>query len=136
MQRRHKRTDEASGFNITPMIDMTFLLLIFFMVTSHLTDMDVSVPVGLPEAELGVVPDDRSQRVVLTIDADGQYYIADDKASKDEMASYLKKRFENFPPLRIYLRADQKTPAKKIKEFVAMATEAGAVDVIFGTLKN
>ena len=136
MQRRHKRTDEASGFNITPMIDMTFLLLIFFMVTSHLTDMDVSVPVSLPGAELGVVPDDRSQRVVLTIDSDGQYYIADDKASKDEMASYLKKRFENFPPLRIYLRADQKTPAKKIKEFVAMATEAGAVDVIFGTLKN
>ena len=42
------------------MIDMTFLLLIFFMVTSHLTDMDVSIPVGLPEAELGVTPDDRS----------------------------------------------------------------------------
>ena len=136
MIRRKNRAEEASGFNITPMIDMTFLLLIFFMVTSHLTDMDVSVPVGLPEAELGVVPDDRSQRVVLTIDSTGQYYITNDKATKDEMASYLKKRFENFPPLRIYLRADQKTSAKKIKEFVAMATEAGAVDVIFGTLKN
>lgn len=136
MQRRNKAADEALGFNITPMIDMTFLLLIFFMVTSHLTDMDVSVPVGLPEAELGVVPDDRSQRVVLTIDADGQYYIADDAASKDEMASYLKKRFENFPPLRIYLRADAQTTAKKIKEFVGMATEAGAVDVIFGTLRE
>ncbi len=136
MVRRNNRGVEASGFNITPMIDMTFLLLIFFMVTSHLTDMDVSVPVGLPEAELGVVPDDRSQRVVLTIDADGQYYIANDKASKDDMAAYLRKRFENFPPLRIYLRADRETSASKIKEFVAMATEAGAVDVIFGTLKE
>jgi biopolymer transport protein ExbD len=136
MVRRNNRANDASGFNITPMIDMTFLLLIFFMVTSHLTDMDVSIPVGLPEAELGVVPDDRSKRVVLTIDSAGQYYITNDKATKDEMAAYLKKRFENFPPLRIYLRADQETPASKIKEFVAMATEAGAVDVIFGTLKN
>jgi biopolymer transport protein ExbD len=136
MVRRNKTANDGSGFNITPMIDMTFLLLIFFMVTSHLTDMAVSVPVGLPEAELGVVPDDRSRRVVLTIDSDGQYYITNDKATKDEMAAYLKKRFENFPPLRIYLRADHETRASKIKEFVAMATEAGAVDVIFGTLKN
>ncbi len=136
MVRRNKRGDDASGFNITPMIDMTFLLLIFFMVTSHLTDMEAAKPVDLPEAELGVVPDDRSKRVVLTIDAGGNYFIGEDGATKDEMASYLKKRFENFPPLRIYLRADRKTPARKIKEFVAMATEAGAVDVIFGTLKE
>ena len=136
MARRNKRGDDASGFNITPMIDMTFLLLIFFMVTSHLTDMEAAKPVDLPEAELGVVPDDRSKRVVLTIDAGGNYFIGEDGATKDEMASYLKKRFENFPPLRIYLRADRKTPARKIKEFVAMATEAGAVDVIFGTLKE
>ena len=38
--------------------------------------------------------------------------------------------------LQIYLRADQKTPTKKIREFVEMATEVGAIDLIFGVHEN
>jgi hypothetical protein len=38
--------------------------------------------------------------------------------------------------LQIYLRADKNTPAKKIREFMGMAAESGAIDVIFGTYQK
>jgi len=126
--------DEVS-FQITPMIDMTFLLLIFFMVTQKITEQQLQVPVKLPVA-VSAVPPEKTERDVINIDREGQYYIGDQAASKEEVLAHLKVKFKDFPPLQIYLRADQNTPTKKIREFVEMATEVGAIDLIFGVYGN
>jgi biopolymer transport protein ExbD len=131
MTRRHKRSHDEVSFQLTPMIDMTFLLLIFFMVTQKITEQELAVPVKLPVALSAVAPA-RLERDVINIDGNGQYYIGDTPATKDELLAHLKVKFRDFPPLQIYLRADQNTPAKKIREFVDMATEVGAIDLIFG----
>ena len=47
MTRRRKRPLYEVSFQMTPMIDMTFLLLIFFMVTQRITEQELSVPVKL-----------------------------------------------------------------------------------------
>ena len=134
--RRQKKKQETVSFQITPMIDMTFLLLIFFMVTSKLSKEQIKLDINLPVARSAAIPDDLSNRDIINIDGNGIYYIRNDPATKEELAAYLKKRFENFPPLRLYVRADRKTPAKKIKELMRMAAEAGAVDVIIGSYQK
>lgn len=126
--------DEVS-FQITPMIDMTFLLLIFFMVTQKITEQQLNVPVKLPVA-ISAVPPEKTERDIINIDGAGQYYIGDRPATKEEVLAHLRVKFEDFPPLQIYLRADQNTPTKKIREFVEMATEVGAIDLIFGVYGN
>ena len=73
---------------------------------------------------------------IINIDENGVYYIGNNSVSKDEMADYLAQRFKDFPPLRIYLRADKDTTGDKITEFMDMAAEAGAVNVIFGSLQK
>lgn len=118
------------------MIDMTFLLLIFFMVTTRLTDESRRREIRLPSAMSSVVPGNLKDRDTINIDDKGIYYVGDEAQTREQMAAYLRKRFVNFPPLRIYLRADQDTPARKIREFMQMATEAGALDVIFGTYRE
>ena len=62
--------------------------------------------------------------------------IASSPASKEEVLAPLRVKFRDFPPLQIYLRADRNTPTKKIREFVEMATEVGAIDLIFGVHEN
>lgn len=119
---------------ITPMIDMTFLLLIFFMVTSKLSKEQIKMDVTLPVASAAVVPLDLTNRDVINIDGGGNYYIANDPVTEGELKAYLGERFANHPPLKIYLRADAATPSKTIKGFMEMAAEAGAVEVIFGSL--
>ena len=56
VRRRHKAQDEVS-FQLTPMIDMTFLLLIFDMVTQKITEQERSVPIRLPVAVTAATPE-------------------------------------------------------------------------------
>ncbi len=135
MVRRRKRPLDEVSFQITPMIDMTFLLLIFFMVTQTITQQERNAPVKLPVALSAVAPE-RTERDVINIDGEGNYYIGDKMATTDEVLAHLRVKFEDFPPLQIYLRADKNTPTKKIREFVDMATEVGAIDLIFGVYGN
>ncbi len=134
--RRAKKAQDEVTFQITPMIDMTFLLLIFFMVTSKLSKEQIKLDIDLPVAAAAVIPNDLSNRDIINIDGGGVYYVGNDPVSREDMAAYLKQRFEKFPPLRIYVRADRETPAKQIKEFMKMAAEAGAVDVIIGSFQK
>lgn len=131
MTRRRKREIEEVSFQITPMIDVVFLLLIFFMVTQKITEQKLAVPVKLPMAISAVSPE-RTPREIINIDGEGNYYIGDRKSTTKQVLAHLKVRFKDYPPLQIYLRADQNTPTKKIREFVEMATEVGAIDLIFG----
>lgn len=131
-----RRPDDEMGFQLAPMIDMTFLLLIFFMVTTKISKEQIKEEVKLPVASNAVIPDDVSNRDIISIDAQGRYFIGQESADKKRLAEYLKKRFENTPPLRLYIRADQSTSGKKIKEIMKMAADAGAVDVIFGSYQS
>ncbi|TLD72191.1 biopolymer transporter ExbD [Phragmitibacter flavus] len=133
MIRRKHRQDDPVSFQITPMIDMTFLLLIFFMLTTQISKEKVKLDVALPAASAAITPDDLSNRDIINLDAEGNFYIANDQVTRDQLNAYLKQRFINAPPLRIYLRADKLTPSKTIRDFMKMATEAGATNVIFGS---
>lgn len=131
-----RKQEDDVGFQLAPMIDMTFLLLVFFMVTTKISKEQVKVDIRLPVASNAVIPADISNRDIISIDGAGEYWIGQKPAGKKELGEYLKKRFEKAPPLKIYVRADSATPGKKIKEFMKLASEAGAINIIFGTYPN
>ena len=136
MTRRRRVTHDEVGFNITPMIDMTFLLLIFFMVTTKITNEQVKKDIALPVAASAKQAEDLSNRDIINLDDTGALWVANKQVSDDEMKDYLKSRFKANPPLKIYLRADQNTPAKRIRQFMKMASDAGAINVIFGSYQR
>ncbi len=131
-----KRQEDEIGLQLAPMIDMTFLLLIFFMVTTKISKDQVKVDIKLPTAANATIPNDLSNRDIISIDGHGAYYIGQTPASKKELAAHLQERFKVNPPLRLYVRADKNTPGKQIKELMRIAAEAGAVNVIFGTFQD
>lgn len=118
------------------MIDMTFLLLVFFMVTTKISKEQIKVDISLPTAANAVIPSDLSNRDIISIDGDGQYFIGQNPATKQELTDYLKMRFKVTPPLRLYVRADLNTQGKKIKELMKIAADAGAINVIFGSYQR
>jgi biopolymer transport protein ExbD len=131
-----RRAEENVGFQLAPMIDMTFLLLIFFMVTTKISKEQIKEEIKLPVASNAIIPPEVSNRDVISIDDKGQYFIGQTPADKKALADHLKQRFKDFPPLRLYIRADKNTPGKKIKEVMKMAADAGALDVIFGSYQS
>lgn len=130
MMIRYRPVDDAK-IQITPMIDMTFLLLVFFMVTSKITKEQKKLEIKLPVAKTAKLPDDLSGRDIVNIDAGGQLYAGDKAVDLQELRRYLKQRLIDYPPLKISVRADAKTPARRIKEVMKAAAEAGAVEVVF-----
>lgn len=64
-------------FNITPLIDVVFLLIIFFLVASHFVKSETSQAVELPIAKSGQTDtEDKPYRLTVTIDQQGAYFIA------------------------------------------------------------
>jgi biopolymer transport protein ExbD len=135
MQPVRSRTIEA-GFQLTPMIDMTFLLLIFFMVTQKITEQQINMEVKLPVAASARTPDDISEREVINLQSDGSVYVGERKVSINELRTHLKQRLTKHPPLRMYVRADADTDSTEIKRIMRTCAEAGAIEIIFGTHKQ
>ncbi|MBM4048155.1 MAG: biopolymer transporter ExbD [Planctomycetes bacterium] len=78
------------GFDMTPMIDVTFLLIIFFVMVSELTRMEITADVLLPMAEQANVEDapDRT-RLIINVEKDGGLFLLGQKRSMDELRTLL-----------------------------------------------
>ena len=127
MDRRRLRRvqhDEV-GMQIAPMIDVTLLLLFFFMLSGKLTKDTKLLDINMPMAASGKVPEDMGDRDVINIDENGRLFTGNQPVNAKQLIVHLKERFKNYPPLKLYIRADARTPGKQIKEVMRMASEAG-----------
>jgi biopolymer transport protein ExbD len=131
-RRRFKRPPEED-FPMTPMIDMVFLLLVFFMTVSTLAQSDRKLALDLPESDSSDVPDDLSNRGTVSLDAEGHIYLGAVAHSIESMQAAIKKTLSLNPDLRIHVRADQATPYGAIKAVLRSCAEAGAYEVIYAT---
>jgi len=118
------------------MIDVTLLLLFFFMLTGKLTKAEKMLDIKVPHAMAGKTPPNEGDRDIVNIDEKGQFYSGNQPMTSKELTAHLKERFKNVPPLKLYVRADSHTPGKKIKEVMGIASEAGAIEVIFGVIQK
>jgi biopolymer transport protein ExbD len=125
--------------DMSPMIDLTFLLLVFFMVSSHLITVQIDKRVNPPTATNSQVAKDAAGRVVVNILADGTIWAQDkiELTSTESITAYVDEarvRFEEAGiPTRLNLRADEEVDTRIIKRVVQAAAEAGVVEVIFGS---
>ena len=118
---------------MTPMIDMVFLLLVFFMTVSNLAQADKSVEVALPESEESEVPKDLADRGTITLDASGLIYLGPVEHSVESMQSQIESSLSENPELRIHVRADSATPYSAVKKVLRACAEVGAYEVIYAT---
>lgn len=127
--------------NMAPMIDMVFLLLIFFMVASHLSSME-RVPVPLPVADKAKVPEearDRQLVSILALDETGEeayIFMNLKKVGLEEFGPEIIRLHEADENLQVYLRADRRVKHKHIKAVMEACAQAGIADIIFGTFES
>jgi len=127
--------------NMAPMIDMVFLLLIFFMVASHLTKLD-RTPVELPVADKSTVQESARDRQMITIrsidQTGGEVDVLMNLKPVDvaSITPYIKKMLAENSNAEVYLRADRYAKHKHVKEVMAACAEGGVSTVIFATFES
>lgn len=127
-------TGEAD-IDMAPMIDMVFLLLIFFMVASVVSELD-KAKVDIPTSRYGKVPENTEGRVILSVDKDGKLYEGVKEIKKSEMKERLKTALENNANTRVVLRSDADVQWKSNKEILLACADVGAVDIIYATFED
>ena len=121
--------------DMAPMIDMVFLLLIFFMVASVVTELE-KVEVEIPEAKFAKVPDDQKGRMMLSVDANNQVYVGTVAVTTDELTELVIQELELDENLKILIRADGRVRYKTCKDIMIACGEAGATDLIYATFEE
>jgi len=129
----HKSEAEV---NMAPMIDMVFLLLIFFMVAAVVKELDKKEDIEIPTAKYAKVPDDPKGRLMLQVDNKNKIYLGLREVTLDELKERVKIELEANPNLRIQVRADELVHYKTTKDIMIVCAELGAVDLIYSTFEE
>ena len=130
---------EELQMDMSSMIDLVFLLLIFFMVSSHMIIVQIDKRVKPPTAKNALVAKNATGRVVVNVLADGTIWAQDEVelGSTDAITEYVQaareRHDESGLPTRLNLRADKGVDTRVIKKVVQAAGDAGVSEVIFGS---
>ncbi len=132
MNFRAQRTRRSEpDLDMTPLIDVVFLLLIFFLVTATFAQRDQSVvPVDLPEGQSGA-SSASDARATVYLEADGTFTLAlsDDEVERALSTEGLRQRLEDLyeatPNLPLYLRGDREARYGEVMELLDLARSIG-----------
>ena len=138
MNLRPDRTDERVDINLTPLIDVVFLLLIFFMVSTTF-DRHANLKVELPEASAKKKQQQQQEPLVLSIDANGNYFINDRQVINtqlDTLKSALQKSVGDRKDVSLVLRADARTPHQSVVRAMDAASQLGLTRLSIATIES
>lgn len=119
----------VSGINVTPLVDITLVLLIIFMVTAKIM-VSQSVPLDLPKAASG-----QEVQVVFGVElrADGEMYVDGKKLSTDEgLLPLAREANAKNAELRAVIRADQTVQHGRVIHTLDLLKQAGVSKIAFG----
>jgi len=125
---------EPADINLTPLIDVVFLLLIFFMVSTTFnrdSELSIELPAAAAEAQKR-----RPDSIEVAIDAQGRFYV-NGRQLLNTQSKTLRQALENAagdndtPP--IIISADAKTPHQAVVQIMDAARELGFVRLTFAT---
>ncbi len=122
MQFRKDRRDAVTP-DITPLVDVVFLLLIFFMLSTTFI-VSPGIRVNLPQAEAEAVRHER-QDVRVKIDATGNLYLGDQRVSRDDLEARLQAAGRSDRDTLVIIEADEATAHRHVVEVMDRAKSVG-----------
>lgn len=130
--------ERGFAFNITPLIDVVFLLIIFFLVASHFIRNEIVEPVELPLASQGQDESESPSRLVVTVNARGDMLLGATAITLDEFEQRLQILVakHGVGPSEVRIRADRSVTYSKVEPLLLSAARNGVTRVRFAVLKQ
>jgi len=125
-------------FNGTPLIDVVFLLIIFFLVSSHLARQETQVEIALPTASSGQEPTPtKYARVTINVLSDGTLRLGSDTVVAKELSRRLEvERHQTSDDLEVRIRADRKLTYRHIEPLLLACVQAQIWNVSFAVIEK
>ena len=127
---RFSRTDEESDINLTPMLDVVFIMLIFFIVTATFIKQ-AGIDVLRPEAETAIQKPTVS--VLVAISAAGEIWIDKRKVDAAAVRAHIERLHAENPKGGLVIQADREARYEHLKAVLTAARAAGMTEVAVST---
>jgi len=111
---------QISEINLTPLMDLTFILLITFIITFPLIEQ--GIPVNLPQGKARELTDETARTV--TVDAEGRVYLDDHPISLDELEKVMTTIAAGETQVTVMLRADESIAYGSVVEVLKILNKA------------
>ena len=133
MNLRRSRSEEPD-VNLTPLIDVVFILLLFFMVSTTF-QRESEINIELPEASAEPV-EERDETLEIVIDAEGHYFIDEQQVVNTELET-LKQAIQKFlgerSEIPVVIRADRQTPYESVVRAMDATAQLGLLQMSLAT---
>lgn len=119
-----------STLSLTPLIDVVFLLLIFFLVATRFEEEERSMDIDLAQSSESSPLTAQPKTIFISIDSQGTYDLGGQQVTLEQMLEYLQKN--NMQP--VVLRPDRNTPYEYVVRANEACLKAGCRDIKQSTL--
>ena len=128
---------EEPVFQLAPMIDVIFLLLIFFVTTSLLGEIEAQIQVSLPVAKNVEAPGSPPRQLVVNVKLDDTMWINNREVKTlDELQAILHSVVEADPGVAVIIRGDTASTHGRVIHIMDRARAEGIRDIRFPVLKE
>ena len=122
-------------FNLTPLIDVVFNLIIFFLVASHFVRTESAEAVDLPEATQTEDEQDQSRNLIVTITPDEQLQVRGRAVTFEQVDQMiLAGRTEHGEDFEVRIRADKSVPYRVVEPILLASVRAGVSQLKFAVV--
>lgn len=124
--------DIESSINLTPLIDIVFLLIIFFMVGtrfSELNEMERSIPLNVPAVANAKALSSAPKKRVINVLESGEIVLDQKPVTVDELRIELTSTQEQYQQLGVVVRGDANALHQHVAEVMAVCREANISDL-------
>ncbi len=123
--------------NMTPMIDVVFLLIIFFLVSSHLAQQENELPLPLPTAISGEESRQDAHRITLNLLGSGEIMLAGKPVRLSQLAERLSQAVSRVgQDVEVRIRADRQVAYQHVAPVLNAAARSGIWNVTFAVLER
>jgi biopolymer transport protein ExbD len=132
------QTRDSLEFNMTPMIDVTFLLIIFFLVSNRLAQQETQVALDLPKASSGedLKEDDGIRRTTVNLKSDGAWLIAGQTFDEPGLDRYLAAERAKAEQIEVRIRCDRSVPYGRVKPILRQCLRNDVWKVTFAVVNT
>ena len=132
-----KKEETPVEIDMSPMIDMVFLLLIFFIVASAVVKVD-PVKIEIPKAVYAKVPDDETGRFKITVNPAGEFFVGpqQDQVDEEGLKEAVAAELELDNEVKILIRSDMQVKYEYNEKILMACAEVGAMDMIFSAFES
>ena len=118
------------------MVDILFLLLIFFMSTYSMRDQELAVDVGLPTSETAETGETQALKIIISFDQDGKIFVGEREVKQDELLGRLQALAEISADQPVIIRGDAEGRYGLLLEIMDNAELAGLTNVKLAVVRE